>query len=169
MITARFALRWIAIGLLCAAVLVTVAALLALTRPPAPAPRGNAPRAVSFDELAAAMELPLDRSGAGTQIISNTMLTLKLQPYPAQAGVTSTLTLVALDPAGKPADYANPSLTVASIGRSDGREFAMPWQADGSYTATGILFPEPGAWRVRVDAYVGDDTPANMIVSVQAR
>ncbi len=164
MISARFALRWTVVGLLCMAALVMLAALASTLRAPAPTPRP-----VSFEALVAGMELPLDAGGSGTQIISNTTLSLRLQPYPARAGVTSTLTLVALDQAGKPAGYVNPSLRVADVGKSDGQEFTMPRQPDGSYVATGVLFPQPGSWRVRVDAYVGDDTPANIIMTVQAK
>jgi hypothetical protein len=164
MISARFALRWTVVGLLCATALVMLAALTSTLRAPAPTPRP-----VSFEALVAGMEMPLDASGSGTQIISNTTLSLRLQPYPARAGVISTLTLVALDQAGKPAGYVTPDLMVADVGKSDGQEFTMPRQPDGSYTATGILFPQPGSWRVRVDAYVGDDTPANIIMTIQAK
>jgi hypothetical protein len=163
MISARFTLRWTLVALICAAALVMAAAWLSSLRAPAP------PRAVSFDALAKGMEMPLDASGAGTQIISNTTLMLRIEPYPVRAGVTSSLTLVALDPAGKPAAYVAPDVQVADAGRSDGLTFPMPRQADGSYVAMGVLFPSAGDWRVRVNASVGDEMPANIILTVPAK
>ena len=162
MASPRFALRWTLIGILCASLLVGLAVLVATMRPPAPARR-----ALSFDDLAAAAEMPLDTSGRGTQIISNTTLVLSLQPYPVSANVTSTLTLIAIEPGGQPARQANPTLYIAQVGRPAEAEYAFSPQADGSY-AVDFRYPAAGQYRVRVDVYVGDSTPASMLLSVSA-
>jgi hypothetical protein len=170
MISARFALRWTIVGLLCALLLVAAAFLLRLSWTPSPASRP-----ITLAELAAAAEMPLDAHGQGSQIISGTTVLLMLQPYPARVGVTSTLTLVAVPAAvptssdGRPVTNTNPTLYVASIGKSDAREYAVPVQPDQSYTVSGIFFPNPGTYRVRVDVYVGDDTPANILLTVVAQ
>jgi hypothetical protein len=166
MIDARFALRWTAIGLACAAILVALAMLLSTWHAQAPA---ATPRSISYEAFVAGMEMPLDANGAGTQVMSNITLSFRLQPYPARAGVTTTLVLVAMDQAGKLVGDVAPSLRVADAGESDGQEYSMPRQQDGSYVATGMFFPQAGNWRIRVDAYMGDDIPANIITSVQAK
>jgi hypothetical protein len=162
----RFALRWSLIGLACAGVLVAAAWLLSRLQP---APATQAPQSVSVDALLAAAEMPLDANGVGTQIISGTTFTLRLAPYPARASQTATVTLVALAANGIPAVNVNPALTIAQTGRADVREFAMLALPDHSYQAAGVLFPQPGAWRVRVDVYVGDPTPANILLTVNTQ
>ncbi len=163
MISARFALRWTAVGLLCALLLVAAAFLLRYSQRPAPSPH-----LVTVDDLAAAAEMPLNAQGQGTQIISNTTLVLTLQPYPARAGVTGTLSLVATSPDGRPATYVSPTLYIASVGRSGDREYPMPVQPDRSFAAAGVLFPTEASYRVRVGVYVGDDTPASILLTVPA-
>jgi hypothetical protein len=164
MISARFALRWTIIGLLCALLLVAAAFLLRLSRTSAPAPRP-----ITLADLAASAEMPLDARGQGSQIISGTTVLLSLQPYPARAGVPNSLTLVATSSDGRPVTNINPTLYVSSVGKSGGSEYAVPTQPDQSYVISGTFFPNPGTYRVRVDVYVGDDTPANILLTVVAR
>jgi hypothetical protein len=160
----RFALRWTLVGLVCALVIVLLGALLFRLSPPPPTP----PQ-VSIDDLMAAALMPLDERGMGTQVISGTTLSFKLSPYPARATITSTVTLVAIASHGQTPALVTPTLYVAQASQPSTREFPMLLQDDGSYVAAGVLFPQPGPWRVRVDVYVGDATPANMLIAVEAR
>ncbi|MCL4506404.1 MAG: hypothetical protein M1434_09095 [Chloroflexi bacterium] len=162
----RFALRWTLIGLVSALVLVAAAVALRLARPvPAPPPA----RVYSVDDLLSATEMRFDVDGVGTQIISGTILTLKLAPYPPRSAVTSTVTLVALTSDGKPAETANPTLTIAPSGQAASQTFPLAHQTGGIYEATGILFPTAGSWHMRVDVYLGDDIPSSMLMTVNAR
>jgi hypothetical protein len=160
----RFALRWTAIGLVCAlAILVAAFALKAMC--PAPVP---ITQQVSFDALVAAEEMPLDANGTGTQIISGTILSLKLQPYPPRASVPVTLTLIAISPNGRNSTTVTPTLMIQSDNQPGIKEYALALQPDRTYTYHGVLFPDPGAWHLRLDVYVGDEIPANMLLTVKA-
>jgi hypothetical protein len=94
---------------------------------------------------------------------------LKLEPYPARAAVPSTITLVAVAPDGRSPANVSPVLSLAAPAQVDPREFQMQQQSGHSYIAHGVLFPQPGPWRIRVDVHVGDSTPASMLTSVDAR
>jgi hypothetical protein len=124
---------------------------------------------VSIALLAAAAEMPLDATGSGTQIISGTTLTFKLQPYPPLSTVTSTVILLAIAPDGKPATAAAPVLNVKGSGQDGEHDFPFAPLPGGAYSATGVFFPSPGLWRLRVDVYVGDDIPAMMLVTANVR
>lgn len=163
--TPRFAVRWTLIGLLAVLPLLALAYLLSLLQPAPP----SALRKVSVDDLLSAAEMPLDATGSGTQIISGTTLTLQVQPYPPPASVVSTVTLVAITSDGKLFRAANPRLWVTLSSESEPREYPMLLRDEGSYSASGMLLPTRGQYRMRVDVYLGDPVPANMIFSVQAR
>ncbi len=161
----RFALRWTLIALACALVLLTAAVALRLARP---APVATPTRIYNIDDLLAAGEMRFDANGAGTQIISGTILTLKLAPYPPRSAVTSTVTLVALMSDGTPAETANPTLMVAPSGQVASEEYPLKHRIGGVYDAAGVFFPTGGSWHMRVDVYVGDDIPSNMLMTVNA-
>ena len=161
----RFALRWTLVALACALVLLAAAIALRLARP---APFATPTRVYNIDDLLAAGEMRFDANGTATQIISGTILTLKLAPYPPRSAVSSTLTLVALRQGGRPAGDANPRLTVAPAGQADPQTYAMSPRGSGVYQAAGVFFPSPAAWRLRVNVYVGDDIPASMLATIQA-
>ena len=161
----RFALRWTAIALACFLPVLAVGFLLhnlAIQQ------AQQRPR-VSIDLLMAAAEMPLDAAGGGTQIISGTTLTFKLQPYPPVSFVTSTVTLMAVAPDGKPATAASPVLYVTRPGEAGERQFLLAPLSGGAYSASGVFFPSSGTWRMRIDVNVGDDVPAMMLLTLNAK
>lgn len=158
----RFALRWTVIGLICFVGILAVAFLLRTLSPRSAEPAQR----VSLDALAAAAEMPFDKTGSGTQIISDTVLTLKLQPYPAQSSVPSTVTLAVVSPNGSAGMNAEPVLAVKNADGANAREYVMLPVAGGLYSASGNLFPTAGTWRIRVVVKVGDDVPAMMLATV---
>jgi hypothetical protein len=113
--------------------------------------------------------MPLDERGGGTQIISNTTLALLVQPYPPRASVVSTITLVAIAAGGKPFLAVNPSVLISDDAHPEPREFALRPNTDGSFAVSEVLMPLPGEYRVRVDAYLGDPTPANILFTLRAQ
>ena len=162
----RFAFRWTIIGLVSAMVLVAAAVALRLARPaPPPVPT----RTVSVEDLLSGIEMRFDANGVGTQIINGTILTLKLEPYPPRSAVTNTVTLVALTSGGEPAEAVNPKLIVAPSGQTELRTFPLTYHSNGAYDAAGEFFPTAGSWHMRVDVYVGDDIPASMLTTINAR
>lgn len=161
----QFALRWTLIALLCAVVIVGLGVLLSFLQPVSAPP----PRQVTVDDLMAAVEMPLSPEGAGMQIISGTTLAFKLEPYPARASEQATVTLIAIAPDGHtPAEVA-PVLWVAPPATVEMREFTMTLRPEGGYAASGVFFPQPGPWRLRVDVNVGDNVPTSMLTTIEAR
>lgn len=163
--TSRFALRWTLIGLAAVLPLLALAYLLSILRPEPPLVQ----RSVSVDNLLAAVEMPLDERGGGTQIISNTTLVLLVQPYPPRASVVSTITLVAISAGGQPYTAVNPSVLISDDTHAEPREYALRANPDGSFAVSEVLMPAPGEYRVRVDAYLGDPTPANILFTLRAQ
>ena len=160
----RFTLRWTLVGLLCAACLLGIGVFIEELRPAPPVQQQ-----VSIDDLMAAGEMPMSEQGTGMQVINGTTLALKLDPYPARASVPATLTLVTIPSTGRAQAEGAPVLLVAPVAQVDAREFVMARQADQSYAAQGVFFPQPGRWRLRVDVNVGDDTPASMMTTVEVK
>jgi hypothetical protein len=162
----RNAFRWIVVALIAASMLIVAAIVLnrlALND------QNAQPAVVTVQVPASNMALPLDASGAGMQIIPDAILTVKLSPFPAQANVTSTLTLVALDPATKAVKVVTPTLEIAPLIEVEGATYAMKSDAAGSYTAGGIFFPDPGEYRLRIRIDLGTDQPYSMLIAVEAR
>ena len=160
----RFALRWTAVSLLCFLVLLTIAFVL---RNLAAQQTGHQ-QIVSIYALADAAEMPLNANGSGTQIISGTTVTLKLQPYPALSAVASTVTLSMVSPDGHPVQSTTPQFIVRQTGIAAVRTFPLTQLPGGVYTASGVLFPAAGVWNLRIDINVGDQVPAMMLVNVNA-
>ena len=163
----RFALRWTAIALACFLPALAIAFFLHNLAIQQPQPQQR-PR-VSIDLLMTAAEMPLDAAGGGTQIISGTTVTFKLQPYPPVSFVTSTVTLMAVAPDGKPATAASPVLYVTRPGEAGERQFLLESPSGGAYFASGVFFPSSGTWRLRIDVNVGDDVPAMMLLTLNAK
>ena len=163
--TPRFAVRWTLIGLLAAFPLLALAYILSLLQS-APQP---APQSVSVNDLLSAVEMRLDANGTGTQIISETILTLRLQPYPVRSSDITTVTLVALTSNGKFWPAANPTLWVTQSSAGEPRAYPMSARPEGSYSVAGKLLPSPGQYRMRVDVYLGDDMPANLIFTLPSQ
>ncbi|HEY3290923.1 MAG TPA: hypothetical protein VGK87_12400 [Anaerolineae bacterium] len=124
---------------------------------------------MTLDQLVAAAEMPFDATGSGTQIISDTVLTLKVQPYPPRASQPATVTLAVVSPDGSAGTNAVPVLNLKDVNGSNARELSLQPQAGGVYSTHGILFPAAGIWRIRVDVNVGDDVPATMLATIAAR
>ena len=159
----RNAFRWIVVALVAASMLIVAAIVLnrlAANQPPATA---------TLQVPASNMALPLDASGTGTQIIPEAIFSVKLSPFPAQANVTSTLTLVALDPKTNAVKVVTPTLEIAPLIEVEGATFAMQNDAAGSHTAGGIFFPQAGEYRLRIRIDLGTTEPYSMLIAVVAK
>ena len=150
------ALKWIFVALLAASLFVGVAIVLARWRARLPAPTIQVP----IDNVA----MPLDASGAGMQIVANTVLSATLQPWPPRANTPSSLTLIATDWTTHAAREVTPTLEIAPHDQVDSTTFTMMRVAPGRYESRGVFFPSPGPWRVRVRMTVADGEPYTMLI-----
>lgn len=159
----RNAFRWIVVALVAASMLIVAA--IVLNRLAA----NQQPATVTLQVPASNMAVPLDASGVGTQIIPEAILSVKLSPFPAQANVTSTLALVALDPRTHAVKVVTPTLEIAPLVDVNGATFEMKSDAAGSQSAGGIFFPEPGEYRLRLRIDLGTAEPYSMLIAVVAK
>jgi hypothetical protein len=161
---ARIALRWVIVALIAASLLLIAA--IALSRLQM---QRDAARAVELQVPLDSIAVPLSADGIGAQVIEPAELRVKLAPYPPQAGAPATLTLVALDRKTGSLMMVTPTLSVAALTQVEGLEYPMTRQSNGAYTISGILFPKPGPWRVRVSIDFGAEEPYRMLALVQAK
>ncbi len=161
---ARIALRWVVVALVAASFF--LAATIALSRLRL---QHEAARAVELQVPVDSIAVPLDARGVGVQTIAPAELSLKLDPYPPRAGDPTTLTLVALDRNARTLLIITPTLSVAALTQVDGVEHPMLRQDNGAYAFTGLLFPTPGRWRLRVSIDFGVDAPYRMLALVEAQ
>lgn len=159
----RNALRWIVVALIAASLLIV--ATIAVSR----LAQNTSPTTATLQVPASNMAVLLDTNGAGTQIIPAAILSVKLSPFPAQANVNSTLTLVALDPQTNAIKVITPTLEIAPVVEVAGETFAMKSDAAGSFNASGIFFPQPSEYRLRMRIDLGTDEPYSMLIAVEAR
>lgn len=160
----RNAFRWIVVALVAASMLIVAA--IVLNRLAA----NQTPATIATLQVPASnMALPLDANGAGTQIIPEAILSVKLSPFPARANVASTLTLVALDPQTNAIKVVTPTLEIAPMTDVNGATFAMQSDAAGSHTAGGIFFPQAGEYRLRLRIGLGTAEPYSMLIAVEAK
>lgn len=163
---ARNAFRWMVVALVAASLLLVAALLLNRLALNA---QSAQPATTTLQVPASNMALPLDANGAGTQIIPEAILSVRLSPFPARGNVTSTLTLVALDPKTNAIKVITPTLEIASLAQVDGAIFTMQSDAAGSYTAGGIFFSQSAEYRLRIRIDLGTDQPYSMLIAVEAR
>jgi hypothetical protein len=159
--TARRAIIFVCVAAILAGVFTLAAAVL--TRWMA-----NAPQPAPLDVPLASLSLPLDGQGLGTQIIEGNSLTFRLQPYPPVARAPVTLTLVAIRPNGALAQFA-PAVSVSALNQVPGPGAPMRQLPSGGYEYSGLLFPNPGQWRITVDAPILADAAVTIPIDVDAR
>lgn len=160
----RIALRWVIVALIAASLLLVVA--IALTRWQAQRDAaGMVELQIPLDSIA----VPLSADGVGTQIIEPAELSIRLDPYPPRASAPATLTLVALDRKTRDLMVITPTLSVAEPAQVDGVAYPMVRQSSGAYIASGVFFPKPGLWRLRVSIDFGVMEPYRMLALIEAQ
>ncbi len=118
--------------------------------------------------------MPLDENGIGSQTISGTQIAVRLSPYPASSDPTasSTLRMIVTQPNTITLKVVTPTLFLASQSvdtRFSVTQTAMRHEPDGSYSAQGHFFPQPGGWRLRIELMLDEDDPYSVIVLVNAQ
>jgi hypothetical protein len=113
--------------------------------------------------------LPLDEHGVGGQVIAPARLTVRLMPYPPPAGQPVTLTLVVVDRFSGAVLRVQPYLEVSEWTQTDGQGYAAVRHASGAYIFSGLQFPQPGRWRLRLTIDFGTDQPYRTLILVDAR
>jgi len=159
------ALRWILVALLAASLFLASAVVLSRWR----LQIETAQEQVEVQSSVESIAMPLNARGLGSQTIERADLSLRLDPYPPQAGATATLTLVVVDRTARAVMAVTPTLEVAEATQADGTNFTATRQDNGAYVLTGQLFPRPGAWRLRLTIDFGADAPYRMLALVEAR
>lgn len=116
-----------------------------------PAPTPTQSELVKLAEVqAASAPIRLDAHGIGTQVISGTAITIKLEPFPVTANQAVTITLVPLTVQSLQVTDIRPALGVAPLGSTGVVAYPMTRRPDGAYSTSGTLFPSPGLWRARI-------------------
>lgn len=155
---ARIGLRFVIVAAVLAMLLIGIVAVLTALTPPHQQLVRQPDLAKLAEVQAASAPILLNANGVGTQVISGTALTLKLEPFPVLPNQPATITLVALSIQSRTLAVISPTLGVAAEGSTDLFSHPMARRADGAYVATGVLFPRVGLWRARI-VFSLDDTP----------
>jgi len=155
-------LRWILVALLAASGLLVVGIGLARWQAQATL---QVDLPVPIDTIA----MPLDEHGVGSQVIAPAGLTVRLTPYPPRAGQPATLTLVVVERASGSLMDVQPHLVVSKWAQPEGRRFAAVRRAVGDYVFSGLFFPQPGRWQLRLAIDFGDGRPYRTLVLVEAK
>jgi len=124
---------------------------------------------VSLPVPADTIALPLDERGIGAQVIAPASLTAHLTPYPPRAGQPVTLTLVVVDRTTGRVLPIQTQLEVSEWAQTDGHSFAATRQESGAYVFSGLFFPWPGKWRLRLTIDFGDGQPYRTLMFTEAR
>lgn len=161
---ARIALRWVIVALIAASLLLVVGIALARLQ----AQRDIA-RAVELQVPLDSIVVPLSADGVGAQVIEPATLSIRLDPYPPRAGALATVTLVALDRKAGRVMTITPTLSIAEPTQVEGRDYPMAPQGNGAYVVSGVFFPRPGPWRLRVHIDFGATEPYRMLALVEAK
>ena len=165
-VSSRLALRFILLSLILAVLLMGIAVVLngRLQK----LQQGAA--TPSLEMQLASMAMKLDANGLGSQVISGTQISVKLAPYPVQAGQVSALSVVAISPLGQLV-MITPTLYVASNSPDivDAKEFTLTHKNSGGYLAQVMLFDKPGAWQARIGFYLNATETSNVILLIEAQ
>jgi hypothetical protein len=150
----RLALRFVVFSLIIFAILIGIASVL--SRRLQQMETQNAPPATpSFEQQLAAMTMQLDGNGIGSQVISGTQITVKVAPYPPKAGQETMLVIAGTTNTGH-ISVITPTLFIAPdvAGNAPTQRVTAHATGGGSYTATGLFFPQAGVWLVRVVFFI---------------
>lgn len=146
--TFRLALRFILIALAAGFAVVTAGlALSRLREQTAAAPIDLSQ--LTEAQLASAL-MPLDANGVGSQVFGDTIVSVRVLPYPVAAPTDTEIRLVAVTERGRVLQNSRPTVFIARAGASDGATRALVEQPDGSYAVRGRLFGQPGLYRLRL-------------------
>lgn len=121
----------------------------------------------SADQLAA-IAVKFDANGIGTQVLDNTALTFKLDPYPMKASTPSTLTLIALDTRSTTLAIISPTLLISPQDAASASPQDIQRQNDGTYRAH-ITLPQSGQWRLRLNYAMGSKSGYSVLMLIEAR
>jgi hypothetical protein len=163
----RLAFRFILLSLILAAILMGIAVVLngrlRVLQQAAEAPP-------PIEAQLASMAMKLDANGIGSQVISGTQISVRLAPYPAQAGQASQLSVVATSLSGQLA-VITPTLYLSgdTTNLSEETTIAMARDSGGAYIANAMLFPKPGAWQARIAFYLNATETSHVILRVKAQ
>lgn len=160
----RLALRFILLAVALATLIVLAGIVLGRWRASLP---DDTPQ-MRIDVPLTGIAMPLDANGVGVQVVRDVQLSYRLQPYPAQAGQTATLTVVALDINTARVRLITPTLEIAPMENADGARFSIERGPGDAYGAEGNFFPTSGAYRLRVTAALYADDLYATVMIVQA-
>ncbi len=162
----RLALRFILLSFILAVLLMGVAVIL----------NGRlqqlqqAAATPSLEQQLASMAMKLDADGLGSQVISGTQISVRLSPYPVQAGQVSQLSIVATSNFGQLA-IITPTLYVAanSAETAEAKTFTMTRESSGGYLVQSVLFDKLGAWQARIGFYLSPTETSSIILLIEAQ
>lgn len=116
-----------------------------------------------------AISVQFDHNGIGTQVIDNTALTFKLNPYPPKINTPNSLTLIPLNTRSNTLATLSPTLLISPNDAGTAREHPIQRQADGSYRANDIMFNQAGPWRLRINFSLNGQSGYGVLMLVEAR